>query len=142
MSTSVQLNSGRGWMIAAVLAHLAVSIVHGAAHGEAHVPLSRPANLFVLIVVVAGPLAGVALRWLAAPIGRWVIAITMAASLMFGLVNHFVLAGPDRVARVAGEGRLLFIATAVLLAVTEALACGLAIRCARGAIFPPVRPEC
>src|SRR5689334_12762452 len=29
------------WLTAAVLVHLVVSIVHGAAHSEAHVPLSR-----------------------------------------------------------------------------------------------------
>ena len=71
------------WLTALVLVHLVVSIVHGAAHSEAHVPLSRAANLFVFGVIVAGPLVGLALAWPAERIGSWVIAITMASALVF-----------------------------------------------------------
>jgi hypothetical protein len=124
-------NLSRSWLTAAVLFHLAVSIVHGAAHAEAHVPLSRAANLFVFVVILAGPLAGLALVWPAERIGSWLIAITMAGSLVFGLVNHFALAGPDHVAHVARQWRPLFTTTAALLALTEALGFGLAIRFAR-----------
>ena len=55
----------------------------------------------------------------------------MAGSLVFGLVNHFVLASPDHVAHVSPEWRPLFATTAVLLAVTEAIGSGLAIRVVR-----------
>jgi len=74
-----------------VLVHLAVSIVHGVAHTQARVPLSTTANLFVFIVILAGPLAGLALTFPAWRFGSALIALTMAASLVFGLVNHFVL---------------------------------------------------
>jgi len=121
----------RRWLSAAVVAHLVVSIVHGLAHDGAHVPLSRAANLFVLIVVLAGPLVGLALIWPLPRIGSWFIAITMAGALIFGLVNHFVVASPDHVAHVVLRWRPLFATTAVLLAVTEALASGLAVRFAR-----------
>jgi len=124
-------NAVRTWLTAAVLAHLVISIVHGAAHAQAHVPLSRAANLFVYIVILAGPLIGLALLWAAGRIGSWLIAVTMAGSLVFGLVNHFVLASPDHVAHVAPEWRPLFATTAVLLAVTEAIGSGLAIRVVR-----------
>ena len=119
---------GRIWLGAAVLAHLVVSIVHGRAHAGADVPLSYAANLFVLVVIVAGPLIGLALMWPAEQAGQWVIAVTMAASLVFGVVNHFVLAGPDHVAHVDPTWRPLFASTAVLVAVTELLATALAIR--------------
>ena len=125
------VNPARRWLTAAVLAHLVISIVHGAAHAEAHVPLSPAANLFVFIVILAGPLVGLALTWPAERIGSWVIAVTMAGSLVFGLVNHFVMASPDHVAQVARQWRPLFATTAVLLALTEALGSGLAIRLAR-----------
>jgi hypothetical protein len=46
-------------------------------------------------------------------------------------VNHFMLSSPDHVAHVDPQWRTLFATTAVLLAVTEAVACGLAIRLAR-----------
>ena len=132
-----QMGMGRGksparrWLIAVILSHLVISIAHGTAHTEAHVPLSRAANLFVFIVILAGPLVGLALTWPAQRIGSWLIAITMAGSLVFGLVNHFMLASPDHVAHVARPWRPLFATTAVLLALTEALGCGLAIRWAR-----------
>jgi hypothetical protein len=45
-------------LAAAVLAHFIVSIVHGAAHARAYVPLSPAATLYVLVVMLAGPLTG------------------------------------------------------------------------------------
>jgi hypothetical protein len=120
------------WLTAAVLVHLVVSIVHGSAHSEAHVPLSRPANLFVFGVIVAGPLVGLALASAAERIGSWVIAITMASALVFGCANHFVLAGPDHVSQVAERWRPIFTTTAVSLAAIEGLASALAIRIASG----------
>jgi hypothetical protein len=127
------VNSAWRWLAAVVLAHLFVSIAHGTAHTGAHVPLSPAANLFVFIVIVAGPVVGLGLTWPAQRIGSWLIAITMAASFVFGCVNHFVIASPDHVAHVDPQWRPLFSATAVLLAVTEGLAAGLAIHVARSA---------
>jgi hypothetical protein len=128
--TSSATQSAWRWLSAAVLVHLAVSIVHGAAHSEARVPLSRAANLFVFGVIVAGPLVGLALAWWAERVGSWVIAITMASALVFGCVNHFVLAGPDHVSQVAEQWRPMFTTTALLLAAIELLATAFAIRIA------------
>lgn len=119
------------WLTATILAHLVVSMVHGAAHGGAHVPMSLAANLFVATVIVAGPLVGLALTWRAERFGAWLIAITMAGALVFGGVNHFVIASPDHVAHINGDWRLLFALTAVLLAATEGLAFVLALELAR-----------
>ena len=111
-----------------VLAHLVVSMVHGVAHTQANVPLSPAANLFVYVVILAGPLIGLALTWWAEGLGGWLIGLSMAGSLVFGLVNHFVLASPDHVAHVDSQWRSLFATTAVLLAVTEALGVVLAVK--------------
>ena len=119
------------WLTAAVLAHLVVSLVHGFAHASANVPLSRAANLFVFIVILAGPLIGLAVAWPASRLGAWIISATMAGSLVFGLVMHFVIEGPDHVSHVAAGWRAIFATTALMLAVTEALGCGLALRLAR-----------
>ena len=116
------------WLAAAVFAHLVVSLVHGTAHAQANVPLSLAANLFVYIVILAGPLVGLALSWRAERAGGWVIAVTMAGSLLFGIINHFVLASPDHVAHVDAAWRPLFASTAMLLAITEALGSALAVR--------------
>ena len=119
------------WLTVVVLLHLAVSVVHGTAHSGAHVPLSRAATLFVFGVIVAGPLVGLAVALAASRIGSWVIALTMAGALLFGCVNHFVLAGPDHVSQVAGQWRAMFATTAALLAALEGLATVLALRLTR-----------
>jgi hypothetical protein len=119
------------WLIWIVLAHLLVSMVHGFAHAQAEVPLSLAANLFVYIVILAGPLLGLVLAWKARVAGSVVIAVAMAGSLVFGLVNHFMLSSPDHVAHVVPQWQALFGTTAALLALTEALGCGLAVRVIR-----------
>lgn len=127
MAISRHSNRTRSWLTAVVLAHLLVSIVHGAAHTGAHVPLSPAANLFVVIVILAGPVIGLALTWPAARIGNWLVAATMGSALVFGVVNHFVFASPDHVGHVDPQWQLLFATTAVLLSVTEAIGVGVAI---------------
>lgn len=121
----------RIWLVWVVLVHLGLSLVHGAAHAQANVPLSRAGTLFVFIVILAGPLVGLALTWPAERLGSWLVALTMAGSLVFGLVNHFVLDSADHVTHVQPEWRALFATTAVLLALTELLGSGLAIRVLR-----------
>jgi hypothetical protein len=116
------------WMAALVLVHFVITIVHGIAHTKANVPLSPAANVFVLAVIVAGPLIGLGLTWPAQRIGTWLIALTMAGALIFGCINHFVLASPDHVAHVDAQWRPLFTTTAVLLMLTEAVGSGLAVR--------------
>jgi hypothetical protein len=111
-----------------VLAHLVISIVHGMAHARAHVPLSPAANFFVFAVILAGPLIGLGLTWRAQRIGTWLIALTMTAALVFGFVNHFVLSSPDHITHIDSQWRPLFTTTAVLLALTETLGAGLAVR--------------
>jgi hypothetical protein len=123
--------NARLWLAGIVLAHLVISIVHGAAHTKAQVPLSPAANVFVFTVILAGPLVGLALIWPTERIGTWLIALTLAGSLVFGFVNHFVFNSPDHVTHVDPQFRALFTTTAVLLAVTEALGSGLAVRTLR-----------
>jgi len=114
-----------------ILLHLAVSAIHGMAHARAHVDLPLAGSLFVFIVILIGPLAGLVLTWPARRIGSWIVAITMAGSFVFGLVNHFLLAGNDHVSHVDPQWRTLFAATAMILAGIELLGSGLAIVYAR-----------
>ena len=125
------LNVTWRWLAAAVFAHFVISLVHGSAHAGANVPLSRAGTLFVFVVILGGPIIGLALAWSAQRIGGTLVALTMAASLVFGLVNHFVLSSPDHVSHVEASWRPLFASTAALLALTEALGTGLAFRFAR-----------
>jgi hypothetical protein len=119
-------------LTAVVLTHLAISIAHGRAHDGAAVPLSFAGTLFVYIVILAGPLAGLAVwRWRPAA-GGWIVAASMAGALVFGLINHFIIDGQDHVAHVAAEWRTLFGVTAALLVVSEAAGAGIGIWSATG----------
>ena len=118
-------------MAVAVLAHLVTSMVHGTAHGGAQIPMSLAANLFVFVVILAGPVVGLALSWRAERTGSLIVALTMAGSLVFGVVNHFVLDSPDHVSHVEAQWRMIFATTAVMLTITEMLGLGFAIRLIR-----------
>ena len=117
-----------------VLAHLIVTVVHGSAHNGAAVEQGWAAMAFVFLVILAGPLVGLAWMWRDPRIGARVIGITMAASLLFGLVNHFIIPGADRVDHVAAAWRGLFESTALMLVVIEAAAAALGFAYGRSAV--------
>jgi hypothetical protein len=132
-------HAGRGTRALAgvVLAHLAISIVHGAAHTGARVDLSAAGTAFVYVVILAGPLAGLAIAMSPSKadatearlrIGNAIVAASMAGALVFGLVNHFAIQGADHVTHVAREWRTLFASTAALLAFIEAVGTAIGVR--------------
>jgi hypothetical protein len=106
-------------LAAVVLVHLAISLVHGRAHAGARVFLPLAGSLFVYIVILGGPLVGLTVsRWRPRG-GAWIVAGSLGGALVFGLLNHFVIAGADHVAAVAPEWRTLFGTTAALLVASE-----------------------
>jgi hypothetical protein len=111
--------SAQRWLAIVVIGHLIVTIVHGAAHSGARIPMTLPANLFIWIVILIGPLAGLWLSRSRPAAGGWLVAATMAGSLVFGIVNHYLIISPDHVSHVAAEWRTLFGVTAALLIVSE-----------------------
>jgi hypothetical protein len=112
-----------------VVAHLAVSLVHGAAHSGAAVPLSALQNVFVWVVTLAGPLAALWMIRTGRPLGPELLALTMGGSLVFGIVNHFLIESADHVAHITSDGwRLPFQVTAVGLALLEAAGTAVGIR--------------
>jgi hypothetical protein len=108
------------WLLwAIVLGHFMITLVHGAAHAGARVPMSAAANVFIAVVIEIGPLAGLLLSRSRPAAGGWIVAAGMAGALVFGVVNHFLVDGADHVAHIADEWRVLFAVTATLLALTE-----------------------
>ena len=85
------------------------------------VPLTTMQQVFVAIVILLLPFVGMAMLWSEKKrAGAWLIAISMFASLIFGLLNHFVLRSPDYVLQVPMHThRHAFVLSAALLAVTE-----------------------
>jgi hypothetical protein len=107
-------------LVAIVLLHLIVTFFHGSAHTAAGVDLGPAGLVFVILVIEIGPLAGLVWMRKNPRTGAALIALTMGAALIFGLINHYVIPGPDRTDYVHGPAHALFQTTAALLLVTEA----------------------
>ena len=114
-------------LVIVVLLHLAVTVLHGSAHTSAGVNLGPAGLAFVIAVIEIGPLAGLIWMRTNRQSGARLIALAMMASLIFGMVNHFIIPGADRVDYVHGPSHVLFETTAVLLAITEAVGVALGI---------------
>jgi uncharacterized membrane protein len=108
-----------GWLATAVIAHLLISVLHGRAHDGGHVALTAGQSLFVYTVILVGPLVGLAVSFIRARAGGFIVAVTMTTSLLFGLINHFIITSPDHVSQVDPEWRTLFTVTAFLLIASE-----------------------
>jgi len=104
-----------------VVVHLVVSMVHGRAHEHLAVGLSNWQNIYVLTVIVIGPLIAMLLIWTRlARFGLVLLVISMAGSLIFGVAYHYVVISPDHVSHIpSGDAQGLFRTTALLLVVTE-----------------------
>jgi len=119
-----------------VLAHLVVNLVHGSAHQQLHIDLSSTQMLFVVAVILIGPLVALPLLWSRAQrLGFGLLALTMGGALIFGLYNHFVAAGPDHVsAQGTGQWGTTFVITAWLLLMAEAAGTYIGLRYSRSVI--------
>ena len=115
-------------LTAIVLVHLALSFVHGGAHAGANVALGPAGTLFVYIVILAGPIAGLLVALRQPQLGAWIVALTMSGSLAFGVINHFIVQGTDHVSHVAAAWHTQFAVTAALLAVVEAAGAAIGLR--------------
>jgi hypothetical protein len=102
--------------------HLLVNIAHGTAHLKLHIELGSVALLFVIVVIIVCPLLAALLLWTSQQrFGLILLALSMAASLIFGMYNHFVAIGPDRVGQQASSPwAIAFAITAYLLFLAEA----------------------
>jgi hypothetical protein len=104
-----------------VVVHLAVTLLHGAAHSGAGVGLSVLQNAFVWTVILAGPLVALWMLRTGRRFGPELLALTMGGSLVFGIVNHFVIVSPDHVSHITSDAwRLPFQLTAGALLILEA----------------------
>jgi glucose dehydrogenase len=103
-----------------ILAHLAVSMIHGRAHQGAMVALTMFGTIYVIVVITVAPLVACALLlFRRAQAGALLLALSMLGSLVFGVWYHFLSATNDNVAAVHGPWHSTFLWTAVALASIE-----------------------
>jgi len=123
------VNRANKYVTVLVVAHLFINIVHGAAHRELHVTLPPAGMLFVIVVILLGPLLALALLWTPQErLGLLLLTGSMAASSVFGLYYHFLVRGADHVsAQPPGPAGIVFLVTAYLLLITEGLGTALGL---------------
>jgi len=104
-----------------VLAHLVVTLLHGRAHEQLAVGLTTWQNAYVMTVVLIAPLIAMVLAWLRRTrLGLMVLLLSMAGSLIFGVIYHYVIVSSDHVSHLpAGDAQSVFRTTALLLVLTE-----------------------
>ena len=108
-----------------VFAHALVAAVHGIAHQHLGISLTLAQSLFVVVVITLAPLIALLLLW--TRLRKWgaaLLLLSMLGSLIFGIVNHFLIDSSDHVLHLPpGEWRLAFQITAALLVITELWGC-------------------
>jgi hypothetical protein len=116
------MNRAAGYGTAIVLVHLLVNIIHGEAHRILKIDLGPFRMMFVIAVILVGPLVAMVNLWISRRrFGLMLLALSMAGSLVFGLYDHFVASGPDNVTHQPHETwGSMFVLTAWLLLLTEA----------------------
>ena len=130
------MNRVKKYLGVLVVAHLLTNIAHGAAHRELHITLPPAGMLFVIIVILLCPLLALALLWTSQKrLGLLLLTVSMAASSVFGLYNHFLVHGSDHVsAQPPGPAGAVFVLTAFLLFLIEGVGASLGLYfLARGA---------
>jgi hypothetical protein len=106
-----------------VVAHAIVVIAHGIAHHDLGIDLNRFQTAYVAVVIVAAPIVAGGLLWTRlARYGLILLAVSMAAALVFGIYWHYVAVSPDNVAHLPdGQLQGLFQITALLQVLFEAI---------------------
>jgi len=103
---------------------VAVNLLHTASHAGQHL-MSLPTwqLTYVAVVIYAAPVvAAILLRTRHRIAGAWLLVVSMAGSLVFGLLYHFLVPGPDNVfTQHAGTWRVSFGVTAVLLPLLQVI---------------------
>jgi len=116
----------RGYALAIVVTHFALSVAHGAAHAHLAIRLTAMQQIFIIAVITAAPLLAGYLIWkFRLRVGGLVLALSMAGALAFGIYYHYVVPGPDNVSydhsNASPNWRSLFENTSMDLALVEGL---------------------
>ena len=104
-----------------VVLHAIIAIAHGVAHYDLGVELSGFQTAYVVVVVGAAPVVAAGLLWAGwSRLGLILLAVSMAAALVFGIYWHYVADSPDHVSQLPeGKTQDLFRVTALLLVLSE-----------------------
>jgi hypothetical protein len=103
-----------------VVLHILVVIPHSIAHTKMQIGVNAWQNIYIGLVILIGPVVSGILLLQTSRSGLFLLALSMAGSLAFGVYYHFVTPGPDNVAFLHPHPwTQAFRVSALLLAVVE-----------------------
>src|ERR1051325_4311875 len=89
------------WALAVIGIHFLITVFHGMAHEILPVDLGAIQLMFVITVIIIGPIVSAILIVTSSPAGALLLFLTMIAALIFGLFFHFVADSADNVSHMA-----------------------------------------
>ena len=116
------------YLVGLVGLHVAVTVVHAAAHVALQILPAGIDLAFIVAVILIGPVAAVGLlRFYRAPAAA-IVAAFLGASFAYGFYNHFLVSGPDHVSIVSSQPWTpVFVISGVALAILEFVAVVVAV---------------
>jgi hypothetical protein len=114
--------------IGVVVLHVVINFVHGFAHTSLFIAMSLLQNVYIFLVILAGPIFAAAFLRKNPRVGYGVLAVSMLGSLVFGVYYHFIAISSDNVFTLDNRPwTMTFQLTAVLLALVEFAGTGIGL---------------
>ncbi len=107
-------------LVALVVLHLAVTVLHAAAHAALQILPAGVDLAFIVGVILVGPVAAAGLLRFQRLVASVLAAVFMALSFVYGVYNHFLVTGPDHLSIVSSEAwTAVFVISGATLGVLE-----------------------
>jgi hypothetical protein len=114
--------------IGIVILHVVITFVHAIAHTNLYIAMSLLQNVYIFLVILAGPIFAAVYLRKNPPVGFAVLAVSMLGSFLFGVYYHFIAISSDNVLTLDDRPwTMTFQLTAVLLAIVEFAGTGLGL---------------
>lgn len=108
------------YLVAAVLVHLGVVLVHTVAHLALEILPSPPDTGFIVVVILVGPVAALPLLRISRVFAGGLLAVFMISAFAYGFQSHFLAPGPDRVSIIGTDPwTVAFVGSAIGIGVLE-----------------------
>jgi hypothetical protein len=114
--------------IGIVVLHVVITFAHAIAHSKLFIAMSLLQNLYIFLVILAGPIFAAVFLRKKPPVGFAVLAVSMLGSFLFGVYYHFIEIGSDNVLTLDSRPwSMTFQLSAVLLAIVEFAGTGIGV---------------
>ena len=106
--------------IGLVILHVVINFAHALAHTNLFIAMSLVQNIYIYLVILAGPIIAAAFLHKNPKIGFGLLALTMMGSFLFGVYHHFIAISSDNVFTLGDRPwTTTFLLSAILLAIVE-----------------------